>query len=227
MKQDSTQQRSLVFWIILPILLIGLAIQFEINLGGFVQNVLGPVSSGGDSGAGSSTTANGSIAPLFTPTVARWDADFARWSSAYDIDANLLATLFQVESCGHPALASPAGAQGLMQVMPFHFAENENPLDVETNVRRGVGVFSECLLSDYNPERDLGLAFACYNAGPSVLVSGWDYWPYETRSFYTWTTNIYADAQAGLAASDTLERWLAAGGVNMCAQAEAHFAAGG
>ncbi len=158
----------------------------------------------------------GSIAPLFTAEVDHWEDDIVRWSQLYGLDPNLVATIIQIESCGDPGVASPAGAQGLMQVMAQHFQPGENPLDPDTNANRGLGVLSECLYSPYNPQADVGLAFACYNGGPSVFVTLWDYWPQQARDYYIWGTGIYADAMVNSAASGTLDQWLAAGGSSLC-----------
>lgn len=156
------------------------------------------------------------IAPLFTSEIDHWAEDIVRWAQLYGLDPNLVATIIQIESCGDPGVASPAGAQGLMQVMPQHFQPGENPLDPDTNANRGLSVLSECLYSPYNPQADVGLAFACYNGGPSVFVTVWDYWPQQARDYYIWGTGIYADALTASAASDTLDQWLAAGGSSLC-----------
>ncbi len=159
------------------------------------------------------------VAPLFTPEVDYWHDDIVRWAQVYSLDPNLVATVIQIESCGDPNVSSPAGAQGLMQVMPQHFAPSEDPLDPDTNVRRGLEVLVDCLSSPYNPQYDVGLAFACYNGGPSVFVNAWDYWPQQARDYYIWGTGIYADAQANQPVSETLERWLLAGGDSLCVNA--------
>jgi len=159
------------------------------------------------------------IAPLFTLQVDHWHDDILRWAETYSLDPNLVATVIQIESCGDPGVVSPAGAQGLMQVMPQHFDAEQNPLDPETNVRRGMDILTECLYSPYNSSYDVGLAVACYNGGPSVLVNAWDYWPQQSRDYYIWATNIYADAQANLDTSETLDQWLLAGGASLCAGA--------
>jgi soluble lytic murein transglycosylase-like protein len=158
----------------------------------------------------------GSIAPLFTAEVDHWKDSIVRWAYAYNLDPNLVATVIQIESCGDPGVASPAGAQGLMQVMPQHFDASENPLDPDTNAMRGLGVLVDCLYSPYNTQFDVGLAFACYNGGPSVLVNAWDDWPQQARDYYIWGTGIYSDAQANLDSSETLARWLLAGGESLC-----------
>ena len=155
----------------------------------------------------------GTIAPLFTEEVAYWEADIARWSTQYSLDPNLMATVMQIESCGHPTVSSSAGAQGLFQVMPFHFASTEIQLDPDTNAMRGAGVLNVCLDM---ANGDVGLAMACYNGGPSVLSQPFDSWFDEPKRYYTWGTGIYADAQRDSSSSDTLDRWLNAGGGTLC-----------
>ena len=158
------------------------------------------------------------IAPLFTAEVEHWAADIRRWASEYGVDPNLLATVMQIESCGQAGVSSHAGAQGLFQVMPFHFSEGEVYTDPDTNARRSAGVLNECL--GY-ANGDTGLALACYNGGPSVISKPFVYWPDETQRYYNWATGIYQDAQRNLSESQTLDNWLAAGGVNLCSSAAA------
>jgi soluble lytic murein transglycosylase-like protein len=158
------------------------------------------------------------IAPLFTDEVKHWADDIRRWSTEYAVDPNLLATVMQIESCGQAGVSSSAGAQGLFQVMPMHFSAGEIYTDPDTNARRSAGVLNECL--GY-ANGDVGLALACYNGGPSVINTPFAYWPNETQRYYTWATGIYNDAQQNLSSSSTLDSWLGAGGVNLCARAAA------
>lgn len=160
------------------------------------------------------------LAPFFTPQVTYWNANILQWAEAYQIDPNLVATIMQIESCGDPEAVSSAGAQGLMQVMPQHFAAGQNMRDPDTNARRGLDILTECLYSPYNTEQDVGMAFACYNGGPSIFVNTWEYWPQQSRDYYIWGTNIYQDARANAATSDTLNEWLLAGGQTLCINAQ-------
>ncbi len=157
-----------------------------------------------------------SIASMFTPTVAFWDASIKRWAEQYDLDPNLLATIMQIESCGDSTVSSGAGAQGLFQVMPFHFASGENQLDPDTNAMRGANFLNECLGWSNG---DAGLAMACYNGGPSVVSRPYASWLAETQRYYTWGTTIYADASQAKLSSESLDRWLNAGGSNLCLRA--------
>lgn len=156
------------------------------------------------------------IAPLFTPEVAYWQDDILRWSETYDIEPNLLATVMQIESCGHPTVNSYAGAQGLFQVMPFHFESTEDMLDPDTNAMRGAAFLKECLRWSSG---DVALALACYNGGPSVIQTHAFYWDAQVTAYYKWGTGIYADALTQKSQSPTLDAWLNAGGVNLCQMA--------
>lgn len=159
---------------------------------------------------------SGVIAPLFTPTIDFWGGYISRWASLYGLDPNLLATVMQIESCGDSTVSSSAGAQGLFQVMPFHFASGENQLDPDTNAMRGANVLNECLRWS---DGDAGLAMACYNGGPSVVSKPYASWMPETQRYYTWGTTIYNDARANVTNSDSLARWLNAGGSHLCQRA--------
>lgn len=164
----------------------------------------------------------GMIAPMFSPEVRYWERDISRWAGAHSLDPNLLATVMQIESCGHPTVASSAGAQGLFQVMPFHFSTGENMLDPDTNARRGADFLAYCL--DY-ADGNVGLALGCYNGGPSVVTRAFETWPAETQRYYVWGTTIYQEASQGVYSSGALQAWLNAGGSGLCQRAAGALAA--
>jgi soluble lytic murein transglycosylase-like protein len=155
------------------------------------------------------------IARLFTPEVQHWAADIARWSNEYGVDANLIATVMQIESCGDPLALSRAGAQGLFQVMPFHFGRYEQPFEPEINALRGVSYLGE-MFADFGSVR---LALAAYNGGPGTAGRLALTWPDETKRYVYWGENIYADAVRDKQNSAVLDEWLSAGGASLCAQA--------
>ena len=155
-----------------------------------------------------------SLSPVFTPEVQFWAEEISVWASSYQLDPNLIATVIQIESCGNASISSPAGAQGLFQVMPFHFAPGEDMLDVQTNARRGLEYLKTGLTLAGG---DVGLALAGYNGGHGVISRAWSSWPVETQRYYTWGSGIYAETVSGV--SPTLETWLAAGGSALCARA--------
>ena len=94
-----------------------------------------------------------------------------RASTTYEIDPNLIHAVIWVESRHQPRAKSPAGARGLMQLMPATAnamaRELGRPIarvyDPEFNVEAG-SLYLSRLLEKY--EGDETLALAAYNAGP-------------------------------------------------------------
>lgn len=157
----------------------------------------------------------GGIAPMFSPEIHYWANDIVRWAQIYGggLDPDLVATVMQIESCGHADISSPAGAQGLFQVMPFHFHTGEVMTDPETNARRGVGYLAQCWEM---ADQDVGRTMACYNGGPSVLRRPFQRWAWETQRYYVYGATIFADAQANMTRSPSLDYWLNVGGAGLC-----------
>lgn len=87
-------------------------------------------------------------------------------AAEYGVDPALIAAIIKAESNFNPKAQSHAGAQGLMQVMPFN-AKGANLLDPEQNIRRGVEIIASHL-KKY--DGDLKLALAAYNAGPGAVA---------------------------------------------------------
>lgn len=162
-------------------------------------------------------TREAEMAPFFAPGVQHWSGKISHWSAERQVDPQLLATVMQIESCGHPTVISNAGAQGLFQVMPFHFAEGENMLEPDTNARRGSAFLKQCHQAAGGV---IGLTLACYNGGGSVISKPRESWSRETQMYYRWGVGIYSDAVAGSDTSETFDQWLAAGGQRLCASAE-------
>jgi hypothetical protein len=158
------------------------------------------------------------LGPVFTPEVQYWSPYIMKWSKEYGIEPNIIATVIQIESCGDLMAGSGAGAQGLFQVMPFHFEEGEDMHDPETNARRGLDYLKGGLeLAGGH----IGLAMAGYNGGWGMIDRGWGNWYLETKRYYIWGSEIYLDAIHGktTAESESLQSWLNAGGSRLCAQA--------
>jgi soluble lytic murein transglycosylase-like protein len=153
------------------------------------------------------------LPPQFSPPVQRWSAEIHQWSAEYQLPAAWIATVMQIESCGNPRVHSRAGAAGLFQVMPFHFAPDEDPLDVSTNARRGLAYLAR---SFFLANGDPAATFAGYNGGHGVIARPPVLWPEETQRYALWATGIIDDVGAGLAPSPTLSRWLDAGGDRLC-----------
>jgi len=160
--------------------------------------------------------AQSTLSPVFTPEVQYWEPMIRAWALIYQVDPNVIATVIQIESCGDPTVSSSAGAQGLFQVMPFHFQPGEDMLDVQTNATRGMDYLTAGLAK---ADGHVGLALAGYNGGHGVINRGWATWHSETRRYYEWGSQIYAEAVSGASSSPTLQNWLNAGGQSLCNRA--------
>jgi len=156
------------------------------------------------------------LAPIFTPEVQYWANDILRWAAAAGLDPNLAATVMQIESCGDPLALSRAGAMGLFQVMPYHFAEGENPYDPDTNALRGLDYLRR---SQEKAGGNLRLTFAGYNGGIGVIGRSESTWAGETVRYAYWGSGIYESASSGAEESLRLQEWLLAGGAGLCRQA--------
>ncbi len=218
---DPTQQRMMM---ILVFVLVGVLLFASLVLPRLAQADL-PLLDGGETEVESANASNavgkavnyqGKISAVFSDEVKYWEADIVRWANEHSLDPDMVATIMQIESCGDPQALSVAGAQGLFQVMPFHFSAGEDMLDPNTNARRGMNYFAERLVQTAG---DVGKAFAGYNGGHVAAGSSWDNWAAETQRYYVWATGIYEEAKAGLTESPTLQEWYAAGGASLCQQA--------
>lgn len=61
----------------------------------------------------------------------------------HKLTPGMVYALIQGESEFTLRAVSRAGARGLMQVMPYHFSRGENPFELNTNIREGIGYFLE------------------------------------------------------------------------------------
>ncbi len=88
----------------------------------------------------------GELNPHLTPgQLERIEAAVSRYSAKYGLDPLLVAAVIEVESSGRPWARSPAGALGLMQVMPYMIrpmAMAGNPSTVEANVEAGCAILA-------------------------------------------------------------------------------------
>ncbi|MGB9611777.1 MAG: lytic transglycosylase domain-containing protein [Bryobacteraceae bacterium] len=89
-----------------------------------------------------------------------------RAASTYGLVPSLLRAVVAQESSFRPCAVSPAGALGLMQLMPetAAFLGVTDPFDVEQNIFGGAR-FLRLLLDRFH--NDLPLALSAYNAGPA------------------------------------------------------------
>jgi soluble lytic murein transglycosylase-like protein len=110
-------------------------------------------------------------------------ARFRAEERASQLPAGLLAAVAAQESSFSPCAVSPAGALGLMQLMPSTAADLgvDDPFDPWQSLHAG-GVFLRQLLDHYGG--DLSLALGAYNAGPATVDAYGDVPPYaETQNY--------------------------------------------
>jgi hypothetical protein len=196
-----------LFWLVLI---------FGLGLGLVLMAIFNAWLPGLGIGTRAASSDDGSLAGLYTPTVRYWTADIHRWADTWGLDANLVATLIQIESCGDLQAQSAAGAKGLFQVMPFHFSPGEDPFDPQTNAKRGMAYLKQAWDAS---DGDVRLTLAGYNGGIDLAGQPESNWPDETGQYVYWGSGIYLDGSKGAAHSSTLNAWLASGGIKLCMQA--------
>ncbi|WP_319407379.1 lytic transglycosylase domain-containing protein [uncultured Desulfosarcina sp.] len=106
-----------------------------------------------------------------------------RAARKYDLPEKLIAGVIRAESNFQADAVSPAGAQGLMQLMPATAKELgvNDPFDVRQNIDGGAGYLRQ-MLDRFGG--DLRLALAAYNAGPGTVEKYNGNVPYrETRNY--------------------------------------------
>jgi murein DD-endopeptidase MepM/ murein hydrolase activator NlpD len=95
--------------------------------------------------------------------VLRWSPFIEASSNRHQIPAALIAAIITVESGGNPDAVSPAGAQGLMQVMPMHLERYGIPedkwRDPETNINVGTRFLAELLATNQTLTNTVGAYF--------------------------------------------------------------------
>ena len=110
-------------------------------------------------------------------------ADLRRESRLRDVSLPLLLSVIAVESGGRSDAVSPAGARGLMQLMPATAARFgvSDPFDPAQNIRGGAA-YLDVLLREFG--EDELLALAAYNAGEGAVRKHGGVPPFpETRAY--------------------------------------------
>jgi soluble lytic murein transglycosylase-like protein len=108
----------------------------------------------------------------------------------YRVDPTLIRSVMQTESAFDALAVSPAGAVGLMQLMPEVAAEMgvEDPLDPRQNIMGGVKYLRRLL--DLH-RGNVRLALASYNAGPTNVIEYGGVPPFpETQKYVKKVTRL-------------------------------------
>jgi len=115
----------------------------------------------------------------------------ARHGARHGVDPRLVEAVIAVESNYDPTAVSPAGAQGLMQIMPGTQRDLgvSAPFDADANVEGGVR-YLKSLMDRFG---ELPLALAAYNAGPERVAKHGGIPPIpETQQYVTKVMDTYA-----------------------------------
>lgn len=110
-------------------------------------------------------------------------ASITKAARKYQLPQRLLQAVVQAESDFHVRAVSPAGAQGLMQLMPATARELgvQNPFDINQNIDGGAK-YLRSMLDQFGG--DLELALSAYNAGPGNVTKYKGQVPFaETRAY--------------------------------------------
>lgn len=122
-------------------------------------------------------------APATTAAANPFAAEISAAAARNGVDPNLLTGLIRAESNFDPTATSPAGAQGLTQLMPGTAAGLgvTNPLDPIQSIEGGARYLRQQL------DRfggDAGKALAAYNAGPGAVERFGGVPPYQETQNY-------------------------------------------
>lgn len=120
----------------------------------------------------------------------------------HGVDAALIKAVMRTESAFNPFAESPAGAQGLMQLMPALAAEMgvADVFDPRQNIMGGAKYLRQLLDATSG---NVPLALASYNAGPGNVARYKGIPPFrETRDYVKKITRLLAAADDRRDAAD-------------------------
>lgn len=126
------------------------------------------------------------------PTAGMIDQAITSAAARHGLDPGLLRAVAQVESGLRSDAVSPAGALGIMQLMPptARSLGVNDPFDAESNLEAGARLLRS-LIDRF--DGDLARALAAYNAGPAAVLRHGGIPPYpETRGFVSRVFDLLA-----------------------------------
>lgn len=132
-------------------------------------------------------------------SVRRYDRIVESAAKHYDVDPDLVRAMIRAESSGIPTAASPAGAVGLMQIIPDTARELglrvddeiDERVDPGKNIWAGTRYIAQ-LLKRYDGDWDK--AIAAYNAGPGAVDKYGGIPPFEETRVYVPRVRGYYDS---------------------------------
>lgn len=141
------------------------------NFGGVLQNVM--------------NNSNFSDSSTNTESIINQDIDsiIKEKSEKYGLDESLIKAVIKAESGFNQKAVSPAGAAGLMQLMPgtARGLGVQNIFDAEQNIEGGAK-YLRGMLDRFGGSKDLALA--AYNAGPNAVKKYGGIPPYQETQNY-------------------------------------------
>jgi soluble lytic murein transglycosylase-like protein len=119
---------------------------------------------------------------LLKKNIDRWDSIILRAAAAYKVSPELIKAIILVESGMNSKATSPAGAQGLMQLMPAtaRGLGVDRPYDPDENIFGGTRYIRK-MLDRFSDRR---LALAAYNAGPGNVRKYGGIPPFRETQYY-------------------------------------------
>ena len=124
------------------------------------------------------------------PARRAYDAYIREAARRYRVDAALIRSVIQTESRFNALAVSPAGARGLMQIMPatLRHLGVRDAFDPRENIMAGTRYLRQML--DMHGG-DVRLALAAYNAGPGNVFAYGDVPPFqETHDYIARVTGL-------------------------------------
>ncbi|MBF0308551.1 MAG: lytic transglycosylase domain-containing protein [Magnetococcales bacterium] len=147
-----------------------------------MQAARGRMNMGQQTAAARQNAPAGGVSPARNDGSKPYEAIIRRAAQEYDLDENLIRSVMKVESGFNPKAVSPAGAQGLMQLMPATAKELgvTKPFDPEQNIMAG-SRYLKGLMERYRG--NVNLTLAAYNWGMGNLERNPKAMPAETRQY--------------------------------------------
>ena len=139
---------------------------FAARFGTSYQNPFAPTPMNGETSFASpgGSNVNQSSLQNIDPNIAKYANLIQQVSNQVGVPAQDLAAIMKIESRGQADATSPQGAEGLMQVMPFHFHSGQNGYDPLTNITVGAQVFKNALQRYGNPQSAAAAYFGAVDA---------------------------------------------------------------